>query len=94
MPEREKWRPLLLRSVGVALLLSVPMALWDVGGFYRSVILIQFKQPFREDSLSYLVTFLKMTGHKLPPIFGFAALLAGLGIAVRKVPRSAAFWCG
>ena len=93
VPEKTELRPLFWKSIGVALLLSVPMALWDVGGFYRSVIEIQFKQPFRADSLSYLVTVLRAGGPQLSPIFGFAALLAGLFFALKRAPRGAASWC-
>jgi hypothetical protein len=91
--EKERWRPLLLQSVGVALAICLPMALWDWGGFYRSVIEIQFKQPFRTDSLSYLVTFFDATGQQLSPLFGFAALLFGLGLGLRFAPRTATLWC-
>jgi hypothetical protein len=94
VPEKEKWRPLLWRSVVVALVVTLPMALWDVGGFYHSVVEIQFKQPFREDSLSYLVTVLRAGGPQLSPLFGFVALLGGLAMAAWKAPRSAAHWCG
>lgn len=94
IPEREKWWPLLWRSVAVAVVISVPMALWDLAGFYRSVIEIQFKQPFREDSLSYLVTVLRAGGPQLSPLFGFAALLGALALGLWKAPRTPALWCG
>ena len=94
VPEKEKWRPLLWQSLAVAALVSLPMALWDVSGFHRSVIEIQFKQPFRADSLSYLVTYLRASGAQLSPIFGFTALLGGLFWGLKRAPRGASFWCG
>ncbi|RYG63539.1 hypothetical protein EON80_21030 [bacterium] len=93
VPEKTVRRPLMLKSIAVALVLSVPMALWDWPGFYRSVIEIQFKQPFRKDSLSYLVTVLQLGGIQLSPAFGFLALLGGLGLGVWKAPRVPALWC-
>ncbi len=93
VPEKQQWRALLWKSVGVALLISLPMALWDVAGFYRSVVEIQFKQPFRADSLSYLVTVLRAGGPQLSPLCGFAALFAGLFLAAKRAPRDAAHWC-
>jgi hypothetical protein len=93
VPEPGQWRSLLWKSLGVALFLTLPMALWDIAGFYRSVIEIQFKQPFREDSLSYLVTVFQVWGSKLSPALGFGALLGGLGLALWKVPRVASLWC-
>jgi hypothetical protein len=91
-PDKAKWRPLLWQSLGVAALLTVPMALWDIDGFYRSVVQMQFKQPFRRDSLSYFVTVLRAGGPQLSPLLGFAALIAGLSFGALKAPRTAAGW--
>ena len=49
------WKPTRrLLSVGmiVATTLTLPMALWNVPGFWRDIVLCQFRQPFRKDSLS------------------------------------------
>lgn len=88
VPERAKMWPLIGKSLAVALVLTLPMALWDVDGFSRSAVLMQFKQPFRADSLSYLVAVLNATGRQLSPILGFAALLGGLffGLRAAKTP--------
>ena len=94
MPEKEKWRPLFWQSLGVAALLTLPLALWDGAGFGRSALEMQFKQPFRTDSLSYLVTVLQFGGPQLSPLFGFAALGAVLVWALKKAPRGACTWCG
>ncbi|HEX9997680.1 MAG TPA: hypothetical protein VGB45_11080 [Abditibacterium sp.] len=94
VPQREKLWPLIGKSVAVALILTLPMAVWDIDGFFRSAVQMQFKQPFRHDSLSYLVTVLKWGGPQLSPILGFAALLVGLVWSVKKMPRVASSWCG
>lgn len=55
-------RPLLSRANAVfiakaaitGLVVTLPLALWDVAAFMRSVVFLQTYQPFRPDSLSYL----------------------------------------
>ncbi len=93
VPEKARWRTVLWQSLGVAAALTLPLALWDWPGFSRSVLEIQFKQPFRADSLSYLVTVFNATGQQLSPVWGFAALLAGLALGLRRAPRDASGWC-
>lgn len=94
VPEKEKWRPLVWQSLSVAAVLTLPLVLWDVAGFSRSAIEMQFKQPFRTDSLSYLVTILNAGGPQLSPLFGFAALGGAIIWSLKSAPRSAASWCG
>lgn len=36
-------------------LVTLPLALWDIRAFWESVVALQFKQPYRPDSLSFLV---------------------------------------
>lgn len=91
VPERARWRKLMGQSLVVALILTLPLALWNWDGFFRSAMQMQFKQPFRTDSLSYLVAFLNATGRQLSPILGFIALLGGLGWGLRA-PKNASSW--
>ena len=93
VPEKEKRRPVFWQAVGVALALSLPMALWDWAGFSRSVIEFQFKQPFRTDSLSYLAALWHSGGPQLSPLFGFAALGIALFWALKHAPRNVSGWC-
>lgn len=92
VPEKEKLRPLVAKSVAVALIWTLPLALWDWDGFFRSAVQMQFKQPFRVDSLSYLVAFLNFTGRQLSPVLGFGALLLGLAFGLQKMKRTASSW--
>ncbi len=51
------WQPRLLlfrRAALVAAACTAPFIVWDVAAFVRSVVTLQFYEPFREDSLSYL----------------------------------------
>ena len=41
------------RAIAVAALLTVPMALLDIDAFTRSAVLLQLREPFRLDSLSF-----------------------------------------
>jgi len=72
-----------------AAVVTVPFAIWDLDAFMRSVVAVQFQQPFRSDALSYLVP---LTGHDdaaplwlLPIAVGLAYLLA-----LTRAPRTAA----
>lgn len=93
VPDKEKLWPLIAKSLAVALVLTLPMALWNWDGFFRSAVQMQFKQPFRTDSLSYLVAILQATGKQLSPILGFGALLIALFFSLRA-PKSASSWVG
>ena len=45
-------RRLLLQAIGVAAIVTVPLAAWNVGAFWTDVVRFQMVQPFRRDSLS------------------------------------------
>jgi uncharacterized membrane protein len=46
---------LVAKAAAVAAAITVPFAVWDPRGFWRSVVQFQFMQPMRRDALSYLV---------------------------------------
>ncbi|MGI8871208.1 MAG: hypothetical protein ACR2KI_01225 [Candidatus Limnocylindria bacterium] len=48
------WVRALVVSLAVAALVAVPFVLWDPGGFWQSVVRLQFLQPYRVDSRSFL----------------------------------------
>jgi len=54
---RRPWRDalaLVSKAILVALVVTLPLALWNVRAFWKSAVALQFKQPFRTDALSYL----------------------------------------
>jgi hypothetical protein len=51
---RQAW-DLAWKATLAGCLVTLPLALWDVRGFWESVVALQFKQPYRPDSLSFLV---------------------------------------
>lgn len=61
-----------------AMVVTLPFVLWDSAGFFKSAILFHLRQPFRNDSLSFLV-FLKAAGLPTPTWLPF--VLAALVIA-------------
>ena len=78
----------LLVAVVTALLVTLPLALWDVNAFGHSALLLQFRQPFRQDALSYLVPLARVTG-AVPSSFIPFVLAAGVtAVCLWKCPRT------
>jgi hypothetical protein len=81
-------RKALLTAAGVAAALLLPFALWDLRGFLRGVVLWQFWQPFRDDSLSLsaLAAHLRPGDYGALSWVGFA--LAAFVFALTLRPRT------
>ena len=83
----------MLKAVGVAAVVTVPLALLDADAFWRSVVLLQLREPFRLDSLSFTREMLQF-GIRLDKQGAMAvSLTAGLiGIALSwwRAPRTPA----
>ena len=87
---RSRTPALLWKALFVAAAVTVPFALWDLSAFIHSAVLLQSRQPFRDDALSYLVAVANLTGWRAP---GWVALLAvgpAAWLALRKLPRTPA----
>jgi hypothetical protein len=87
----QSWRRALLIAASIAVLVTVPFALWDPIGVFRSVVWLQFVEPFRLDSLS-LLSFLARSGL---PISTTTSTVASLGALIvsglfawRTAPRT------
>jgi hypothetical protein len=89
-----KLSPFVLRAGTAALLVTLPLALWNPRAFYRSAIVLQFKQPFRGDALSFAA--LRLAEHRtpLPAYTPFVLALGGLGLALWRAPRTGAGFAG
>jgi hypothetical protein len=70
----------------MAALVTAPLALWDWRAFYHSVATVQKVAPFREDALSFLVTYFQRTGHKPGLALAFGAVAAA-SVAVLTLGR-------
>ncbi len=83
----------LATAVGVASVVTLPFVLWDPEGFWRSVVLLQLREPFRLDSLS-VMSHLARAGWEPTPsallLAPLTALAAGLGLAWWRLPRTTA----
>lgn len=87
-----QWAILLAKAAVVAVAVSAPLALWDVPAFIKSAVVWQFRQPFRNDALSYLA-WLWWAGIKdLPPRLtwlAFVAVIPATLAALKWLPRGA-----
>ena len=81
------WR-LLFAAAAIATALTLPLALWDVSAFVRSVVTLQFHQPFRPDALSYLVPLASATGVQPPTWVGFVFVAPAIALALWRCPRT------
>lgn len=86
-------RSMLLVACAVAAVITMPFFLWDPAGMWRSVVILQLREPFRSDSLSVLSYFVR---HGWPPTPAallaapLAALAGGLGLTWWRLPRTPA----
>jgi hypothetical protein len=86
---REALRLIAAASV-VASALTLPFILWNPGAFWKSVVALQFYQPFRPDALSYL-SWWALRGHPQPAgTISFIAAAIAAGISLWRLPRTPA----
>jgi hypothetical protein len=79
---------LLVVAVGSALVVTAPLACWDWRAFGRSVLALQFAQPFRPDALSVPAALAALSGVRLPSGVAFAAAGGALLLAWRAWPAT------
>ena len=84
------WLRLLVRAGLVAALITLPLALLDPPGFFRSVVALQFGQPFRGDSLGYMAWTARAGVPLLSPWLAFAVLAPAAVLALWRLPRTPA----
>lgn len=82
-------------ATSAALVVTLPLAAWDPGPFWRSVVVWQFEQPFRPGCLSFLGALADLLGREPPRgLVLIAFALAGLAtwVALRTLrPAPASF---
>jgi len=95
MPRPLGWRGILrlwLPAVAVAMLVSLPLMLWNFPAFWHSAAILQFHQPFRDDALSYLALVYRLTGWQPGTTVTLIAIFsAGLLVILRLRPSSPSF---
>jgi hypothetical protein len=81
------------KAVAVAAVVTLPLALLDVDAFVRSAVMLQVREPFRLDSLSFTRLFVAL-GWALDKhgalAVSMAAGLLGVGLAWWRAPRTPA----
>lgn len=88
--DRRKTAGVLALALLTAAVITLPFVLWNPHAFYRSVVEFQFLQPFREDSLSYLAWFERITGSAPRSWVGFAMMFGAMAVVVWRAPRTVA----
>ncbi|HEY8207620.1 MAG TPA: hypothetical protein VIG99_09075 [Myxococcaceae bacterium] len=86
----KEWRKEVLWAAGLAAAVTVPFALWDLEGFFRSVVMFQVKQPFRGEALSYMAWTAQNGAPVLPQWLTFAILPIPVALALWRAPRTPA----
>ena len=91
-------RRVILISVGVAAVATVPFFLIDPAAFWKAIVQYQLIQPFRADSVSLLVSSVNTFSWPPPWTYGALPLLGGgltaLAVALRAPRTPAAFAAG
>ncbi len=90
MPKPFQWSQYaraLGKSIALAVVITLPFFLWKTPAFMRSVITLQFHQPFRADALSYLTWFARGDQH-WPTWLAFLAAAVGAALAVWRGART------
>jgi len=75
------------KVVATALLISLPMAVWDIGAFIHDMVMFQIRQPFRADSLSFPAWWVAGGGARLPTVLAFGVAIAGSVVALLRLER-------
>ena len=91
-------RRVILISVGVAAVATLPFFLIDPAAFWQAIVQYQLVQPFRADSVSLLVSSVNTFSWPPPWTYGALPLLGGgltaLAVALRASRTPAAFAAG
>ena len=90
LPQRPGRGKALAWAAGAALAVTLPLALWDLPAFVHSAIVLQFRQPFRDDSLSYLAAIARLTDWRPPSWVVLGALAPAIAFCYKKCPRTPA----
>lgn len=91
LPRPLRWRDvwsLAAKSAAVAIVTTLPFLLWNPDGFIRSVVTLQFHQPFREESLSFMAWLWASHHLLMPEWISFAAAALVLALALWRAPRT------
>jgi hypothetical protein len=86
---RHKWK-FLLGAAGIAAVVTVPLAIVQPSAFAESVVLLQLREPFRIDSLSYLSWAARQDWGAGSFVWSLGAGVAALAIGALATPNTPA----
>ena len=78
-------------ALAVALLVTLPFAIWNMSAFWHSVVEVQFLQPSRPDALAYPAWF---GMPQVAAVAGFVALVPALAFVIWRSARTPAGYAG
>lgn len=91
--QKNVWK-LLGMSLLVALVISLPLILPARHEFLRNAVLLNFKNPFRPDSLNFAALWNALTGKPPSSLIGFILIIPTYWLIVRCAPRTPAGYAG
>ncbi|MBC8108591.1 MAG: hypothetical protein H7Z14_18545 [Anaerolineae bacterium] len=77
-----------LKAIATACVVTLPLALANFSAFWNNVVILQFRQPFRDDALSFAAA---LSHLGLPKLFTAVPVVAALAVAIlcaRRMNRS------
>lgn len=86
-------RPFATRALIAGSIVTVPFILWNVRAFVETVVLLQAKEPFRIDSLSFVSWAARAGWGEASWVWAVAGGLVALAIAIRRSSNTVAGLC-
>jgi hypothetical protein len=81
------WR-FYLRVIATAAIVTLPLGLWDFRAFWDSAVVLQFRQPFRDDALSFAAMFVRAGFGRIPTIVPLILAVAVALLCLKKLKQS------
>jgi hypothetical protein len=79
---------LILKAIGVAVAITLPLLLWGPKAYWHNVFEIQFTAPFRPDALGIPVFWLSKFGREMPSLVRVGAPVFLAIVTVARAPRT------
>lgn len=83
-----KFLRLIVPAALVAVVLTLPLLVWDPAGYFNAVWVHPFRFPFRSDSLSYLALIVEKGGPQLGVAVGLGVIVPLMALMLRITPRT------
>ncbi|HEV3474325.1 MAG TPA: hypothetical protein VG602_03055 [Actinomycetota bacterium] len=79
----------LARALGVALAVTLPFFLWGPRAFLYDLFTVQARLPFREEGLTFLSLWSRLTGDVPPSWIGWLIAAGAVALVLLRAPRTA-----